>query len=65
LDCLASNGVITFRRYALPNQFEPRWSESSKGLAPMHLTTAKRIEDIDCVLQVNWLILLQFSYEFF
>jgi len=47
------NGVITIRRRALPNQFTPKWSESRKGLAPMHLTTAKRIEDINCVLQVN------------
>jgi len=51
------NGVITFRRRALPDQFSPKWSESKKGLAPMHLTTGKRIEDIDCVLQVNILIL--------
>jgi len=47
------NGVITFRRRALPDQFAPKWSESRKGLAPMHLTTAKKIEDIDCALQVN------------
>ena len=48
-------GVITFRRRSLPPQLLPRWSESLKGLAPMHLTTAKRIEDINCSLQVNYL----------
>ncbi len=35
-------GVITFRRRAMPQQMVPKWSESTKGLAPMHLTTGKK-----------------------
>ncbi|CAF4341089.1 unnamed protein product [Rotaria sp. Silwood2] len=48
------NGVITFRRYALSDPLVPKWSKSTNGLIPMHLTTIKRIEDIDCVLQVDF-----------
>ncbi|CAF1331347.1 unnamed protein product [Rotaria magnacalcarata] len=48
------NGVITFRRYALPDQALPKWGKSTKGLTAMHLTTARKIEDIECVLQVDF-----------
>ncbi|CAF3808845.1 unnamed protein product [Rotaria sordida] len=48
------NGVITFQRYVLSDPFTPKWSKSTNGLIPMHLTTAKKIEDIDCVLQVDF-----------
>ncbi len=60
------NGVITFRRRSLPNNFSLKWSESRNGLAPMHLTTAKKIEDIDCTLQVNdFFIHLSYNSFFF
>ncbi|CAF1117543.1 unnamed protein product [Rotaria sp. Silwood1] len=48
------NGVITFRRYELSDTYVPKWSKSTKGLIPMHLTTAQKIEDIDCVLQIDF-----------
>ncbi|CAF4071077.1 unnamed protein product [Adineta steineri] len=48
------NGVITFQRYSLHHQDSPKWALSEKGIAPMHLTTGKRIEDINCVLQVDF-----------
>ncbi|UJR09526.1 hypothetical protein I4U23_013764 [Adineta vaga] len=48
------NGVITFRRYSKANQDIPKWSRSERGIVPTHLTTAKKIEDIDCVLQVDF-----------
>jgi hypothetical protein len=47
------NGMITFRRYAVPSQYLPKWSQSSTNIMPMHLTTSKKIEDIECVLQVS------------
>jgi hypothetical protein len=48
------NGVITFRRYALSTHSWPKWSDSKNELCPMHLTTNKKIEDISCVLQVDF-----------
>ncbi|CAF1396985.1 unnamed protein product, partial [Adineta ricciae] len=47
-------GVITFRRYSIPSQYVPKWSESNKNLIPVHFTTAKKIEDIECSLQVDF-----------
>ena len=62
---LVPNGVITFRRFALPNQFYRNGLIRKKVFVTMHLTTSKKIEDIDCVLQVNTLIFLRYlSYRF-
>ncbi len=60
--CLVPNGVLTFRRYALPDQLLPKWSRSNRDLAAMHLTTGKRIEDINNALQVNILIFLHMFF---
>lgn len=46
------NGVITFRRFLLPEKHFPIWSDSKKDLAELHLTTSKKIEDVPCSLQV-------------
>jgi len=45
-------GVITIQRFALPNNLIPQWSESTIGLCDLHLTTGKKIEDVNNVLQV-------------
>ncbi|CAF4896310.1 unnamed protein product [Rotaria sp. Silwood1] len=45
------NGVISFRRYKLPDDSHPQWLNSRQVLCNLHLTTGKKIEDIDCVLQ--------------
>ncbi|CAF5121957.1 unnamed protein product, partial [Rotaria sp. Silwood1] len=48
------NGVISFRRSKLPADSYPQWLNSRQVLCDMHLTTGKKIEDIDCVLQVDF-----------
>ena len=53
---LVPNGVITFRRFVLPKEEYPDWSHSNAPLSKVHLTTEKRIEDINCALQVTSLI---------
>jgi hypothetical protein len=53
---LVPTGVITFRRFQLPDMLQPRWSDLTTGLCDLHLTTGKKIEDIDSVLQVNLII---------
>lgn len=45
--------MITFRRFALTSGSFPNWSKSKKTMAPMHVQSAKKIEEIDCTLQVN------------
>jgi hypothetical protein len=50
---LVPNGVITIRRFALPTDLYPSWPDLTTGLCDLHLTTGKKIEDIDSVLQVN------------
>ncbi len=57
------NGVITFQRYALPYELEPKWSLSTKGLSPMNFTASEMIEDIDWCLQVNTLIFLDIFHR--
>ena len=48
-------GTLTFRRYGLGQRASlPKWADSSKGLIPMHITASKKIEEIDCVLQVDF-----------
>jgi len=53
---LVPTGVISFRRIELPNSDFPKWSNSKANLCDIHLTTSKKIEDINCVLQVNRMI---------
>ncbi len=57
-----SIGTITIRRRLLPEQAIPKWSTSINGLAPMHLTTANKIEDIDHALQVKYIHLFPLNY---
>ncbi len=47
------NGVITFRRYQLPESCLPKWTESNEPLCKIHITKNKIIEDIDGLLQVR------------
>lgn len=54
---LVPNGVISFRRNALPHTQYPNWSNSKAELSQMHLTTDNKIEDVKNVLQVNTMIL--------
>jgi hypothetical protein len=50
------NGVITIRRFALPETDHPQWPNSKATLCDMHLTTSKKIEDVNGVLQVkHWI----------
>ncbi|CAF1569627.1 unnamed protein product [Rotaria magnacalcarata] len=48
------NGVITFQRFSLPESEHPKWPKSKAPLSPVHLTMNQKIEDIDCVLQVDF-----------
>ncbi|CAF4283135.1 unnamed protein product [Rotaria sp. Silwood2] len=48
------NGLISFGRFSLPDNFIPNWSTSMKGLCDIHLTTGKKIEDVECALQVDF-----------
>ncbi len=50
---LVPTGVISFRRFVLTKDLIPRWSDSKAELSDIHVTTDKKIEDINCVLQVN------------
>ncbi|CAF1072359.1 unnamed protein product [Rotaria sp. Silwood1] len=47
-------GVITFRRYSLPDSSYPDWLHSNANISPLHLTTGEKIEDVNCVLQVDF-----------
>ena len=53
LSILVPNGVITIRRLALSVDILPSWAKSKTELCDLHLTTDKKIEDINNVLQVN------------
>ncbi|CAF0916166.1 unnamed protein product [Rotaria sp. Silwood1] len=48
------NGVISFRRYQLPDSCLPKWSESKEPLCKIHITKNKTIEDIVGLLQVDF-----------
>ena len=50
---LVPNGVISFRRYMLPDNSRPNWSHSKSTLSHIHLTSREKIENINHVLQVN------------
>ncbi len=56
---LVPNGVITFRRYQLPESCLPKWKESKEPLCKIHITKNKIIEDIDGLLQVKILHFFQ------
>ncbi|UJR32570.1 hypothetical protein I4U23_020031 [Adineta vaga] len=47
-------GVLTFRRFALPNQWRPKWMESQAPLCPIHIQTDATIEDMHGHLQVDF-----------
>ncbi|UJR36601.1 hypothetical protein I4U23_029321 [Adineta vaga] len=47
-------GVITFKRYVLKPKNYPNWPELKTELCTLHLTTSKRIEDIQNTLQVDF-----------
>ena len=51
--CEVPTGVMTFRRYQLPDTCRPKWSESNEPLCPIHITKNKTIEDLDGFLQVE------------
>ncbi|CAF0809366.1 unnamed protein product [Rotaria sp. Silwood1] len=48
------NGVITIQRFALSRSRFPQWPDLNTGLCDLHLTTGKKIEDINSVLQVDF-----------
>ncbi|CAF0733922.1 unnamed protein product [Adineta steineri] len=48
------NGVISFRRYQLPESCVPKWTESTEPLCKIHVTKNKTIEDMDGLLQVDF-----------
>jgi hypothetical protein len=50
------NGVITFQRFALPKNLFPLWLDSTADLCDLHVTTGKKIEEVNNTLQVNKLI---------
>ncbi|CAF2384525.1 unnamed protein product [Rotaria sp. Silwood2] len=48
------NGVITIQRIAFPEHVSPQWSDLNTDLCDLHLTTDKKIEDINGVLQIDF-----------
>ncbi|CAF0958413.1 unnamed protein product [Adineta steineri] len=48
------NGVITFQRYMLPSRSYPSWRDSSIDLGDLHLTTSKKIEEVQNTLQADF-----------
>ncbi|CAF0733884.1 unnamed protein product [Adineta steineri] len=48
------NGVITFQRYMLPSESYPSWRNSSINLGDLHLTTSKKIEEVQNTLQADF-----------
>jgi hypothetical protein len=61
---LVPTGVISFRRSVLTKDSIPRWSDSKAELSDIHVTTDKKIEDINCVLQVNRKVDITWSRTF-
>ncbi|UJR36597.1 hypothetical protein I4U23_029317 [Adineta vaga] len=47
-------GVLSFRRYQLPESCVPKWTESKEPLCKIHITKNKTIEDMDGLLQVDF-----------
>ncbi len=50
---LVPGGVLTFQRSVLLTKNTPKWSTSIADLCDIHILADKKIEDIDCALQVN------------
>lgn len=46
-------GVLTYRRYQLPESCLPKWNESNEPLCKIHVSKNKTIEDMDGLLQVK------------
>lgn len=57
------NGVISFRRYQLPESCLPKWTESKEPLCKIHITKNKTIEDMDGLLQVGILRFRRFLLD--
>ncbi|CAF1052395.1 unnamed protein product [Rotaria sordida] len=47
-------GVLTFRRFALPDIWKPKWIESQAPLCKIHLRKNTTIEDMRGLLQVDF-----------
>ncbi|CAF1313327.1 unnamed protein product [Rotaria sordida] len=47
-------GVLTFRRFALPNEWIPKWTESQAPLCKIHMRKDQTIEDMHGFLQVDF-----------
>lgn len=58
------NGVLSFRRYRLPESCLPKWADSNESLCKLHVTKNKTIEDMDGLLQVNIQRLNVTNYRF-
>jgi hypothetical protein len=50
---LVPGGVIGFRRCVLLPKDTPKWDTSTADLCDIHITADKKIEDVECTLQVN------------
>jgi hypothetical protein len=51
---LVPKGVITFRRFALPNNLIPNWIESQTSLCKIHMKMNATIEDMHGFLQIDF-----------
>lgn len=51
-------GVLSFRRYQLPDSRRPKWTESTEPLCKVHITKNKIIEDVSGLLQVKILLVI-------
>jgi hypothetical protein len=51
---LVPTGVITFQRFALPNDGIPNWIESQTSLCKVHMVMKETIEDMHGLLQVDF-----------
>lgn len=47
-------GVLTFQRFALPDNCQPKWLESQTPLCPLHIAQSSTIEDMHGLLQVDF-----------
>lgn len=50
---LVPTGVLTYRRYQLPESRLPKWNDSNEPVCQIHISKNKTIEDMDGLLQVN------------
>ena len=47
-------GVLTFRRFALPDDWKPNWIESQVSLCKLHIEMTTTIEEMHGLLQVDF-----------